>query len=111
MAYADESTYMGPNGDGSIIGAFIEEDHHNRFEFSHNPDFHAAKEDVHNFLIKGAVFGAAIPHLVWVINEGHFMRKHMSGWRPACGLLTSKFLPEMEWTSTRWHFLQEGPNF
>jgi len=88
MAYADESTYMGPNGDGSIIGAFIEEDHCNRFEFSHNPDFHSNREDVHRFLVKGSVFGADIPHLVWVVNEGHFMRKHMSGFRYAKVLKT-----------------------
>lgn len=88
MAHADDSTYMGM-GDGSIIGSFYEEECGNFFEFSHNPDYIGhVDEDVTRFLKEGAVFGSEIPHLVWVINEGHFMRNHMGGFRYARVLKT-----------------------
>ena len=78
MAFADSSVYFGC-GDGSIIGQFREEEHGNIFEFSRNLDYVEPNEDVHRFLFtKETDITKLFPHLVWVIDEGHFMRKHMS---------------------------------
>ncbi len=80
MAFADSTTYMG--GDGSIIGSFIEEDFKNRFEFSRNVEADAT-EDVQRFILEGASWTNTFPHKVWVMDEGHPMRKHDQGFRYA----------------------------
>ena len=85
MAFADNSTYMGSNGDGSIIGAFYEEEFSNRFEFSEN---RIAKEDVQRFLLEGANWTNRFPHKVWVMDEGDAMRAHDQGFRYARVLKT-----------------------
>lgn len=89
MAHADDSTYMGM-GDGSIIGCFVEEECGNFFEYSHNPDYVEPTEDVQRFLLEGRPndITTQYPHLVWVINEGHFMRDYMGGFRYAKVLKT-----------------------
>ena len=87
MAFADQTTYMGVNGDGSIIGQFKEEEHGQFFEFSRNTDADA-KEDVQRFLLEGADWTNKFPHKVWVMNEGNPMRKHDQGFRYARVLKT-----------------------
>lgn len=80
MAYADVSTYR-PDGDGSIIGQFIEEEFGIIFEFSENRV--AASEDVQRFLLKGADWTNQFPHKVWVMDESNPMRAHDQGFRYA----------------------------
>jgi len=61
MAYADDSTYFAPTGDGSILGSFREKDCDNHFEFSEN------REGVYT----------EYPHKVWVTTPWHMD----AGWR------------------------------
>ena len=63
MAFADPSTYSGNNGDGSILGRFVEKEYGHIFEFSKNPDL---------TLFPKAHGGKNVeyPHLVWVGGKG-----------------------------------------
>ena len=56
MAFAEQSTYMGTIGNGSIIGGFYEKDFGNFFEYSDNIDPLDSEDWTANDL----------PHLIWV---------------------------------------------
>ena len=74
MAFADSNV--------QAKGAFFEEDHGLRFEWSDNPDYVEQDEDVTKFIMsKETDVTRLYPHLIWVLDEGHFMRKHMAPYR------------------------------
>lgn len=76
MAFADSNV--------KAEGAFFEEDHGIRFEWSKNPEYVEQCEDVTRFIMsKETDVTKLYPHLVWVLDEGHIMRKYMSPYRYA----------------------------
>ena len=76
MAYADSNV--------RARGSFFEEDHGLLFEWSDNPDYVEQNEDVTRFIMtKEKDVTRLYPHLVWVLDEGHFMRNHMAPYRYA----------------------------
>jgi len=85
MAFADRNTYMGPGGDGSIIGRFFEAESGLLFEFSENK---TATEDVQRFILEGTDWTNQFPHKVWVMEQSNPMRKHDQGFRYARVLKT-----------------------